>query len=312
MPNVSSISPIQAWTRLRIFFIACAFIVALGMGLRLGTTEYAYDFKWVHFLVLAELTGAIALGACFLSPNVKRRREYLVMGLILHSITIGVAVSVSKQHFRIREKYTSIATNPETRERLPTLQNALYDGTWASSATMQFLVDCRRAYPTETKEIDTYIAAWHFCHKDSERGEAALRRLGRYSELIHYFEAHGEWDKIEQVARDRKASTLGRVEACLALARRADVVADETNAVGYCLEALEYCLNDPLLAELQQVAWQSVRKRLGKTITHQQYAASLHRWAMQVTDKAVIESIVFELGKLQVLEKLPGRGDSKL
>ena len=94
-----------------------------------------------------------------------------------------------------------------------------------------------------------------------------------------------------------------------ALAQRAERESNQPGAERYYLQALEHCPSDPSVADLQKTIWQAVRDKLGKTISREQYVASLNTWAARVNDQALLKSIAFELGKLQLLDKLPGKAE---
>jgi hypothetical protein len=204
---------------------------------------------------------------------------------------------------------TSLAMNSEAHRRLPPLQDVLYDGAWASDDTLRFLERCRKQYPLETRYIDTYIAACYFWHDDAERGERTLSRLGFQPELIKHYERRGQWEKIEQITRDPQDYATAQASAWLALAQRAEKEPNQSGAEHYYLQALEHCPSEPAAADLQKTIWQTVRNKLGKTISRDQYVASLNTWAARVNDQALLKSIAFELGKLQLLDKLPGKAE---
>ncbi len=203
----------------------------------------------------------------------------------------------------------SFLTDPEAPRQLQGLSDVLSEGSWATDDMLKFLQNCRRKYSRQ--RVEPYIAVWHFWRGNLQECEARLSRLEMHRELITLYESQGRWDKLKQIAQDQQKHPSMRVCALWALGRRADRSDQNSEAASYYLQALEHCPSEAPMAGLREEVWQTVRRRLDKSISRARYAASLNTWASRTQDQALLEAIVFELGKLRLLTTLPGSTEAK-
>jgi hypothetical protein len=191
------------------------------------------------------------------------------------------------------------------RQRLPSLPETLYDGGWASPDILRDLTLARPQYPAQVKIVDRYLAAWRFWHKDVDRGEAALWRLGMQDELVEYYANHQNWAVVEQIAQAKYlpsvAETLpsSRVEALKALARRSGKSEDQHGARRYLVDAFKN--SGRLEVTEQDRLWQQISRSLGQDVSWTEYYQCLQQLSLQSTTPEALGRIFFEMRKLEQL-----------
>ena len=194
----------------------------------------------------------------------------------------------------------------QLHKRLPEAGDVLRDGKWATTNALEFLQYASGIAPGQIKALDVYMAAWYVWHGDAKQGDEILWRMGMQKELTGYYEVHGQWDKVQQIARDVETLPAARVGALWALAKRADKQQKPAEARQYRLEAL--ARSGMIEASQRQNLWEDVRVRLpgnavgaASEISWMEYYHCLQQMAAQSSDAECLAEVFFEMRKMETL-----------
>jgi hypothetical protein len=174
--------------------------------------------------------------------------------------------------------------------------------TWATPAVREQLVQSKPRQPEERAEIDLCLAWWDFHNGRLSEAEAEFRRLGDAEGLVRLAARRGDTATLRHQAENRAVPPAARALAWAELARLLDRGPDHHAAARCYLNALE---NAPVTGDTHLIgwhAWEAVRTRVGTDITLKQYAASLEVLAARVNNQQLLREIMFELGKIKMLE----------
>lgn len=214
------------------------------------------------------------------------------IGVIVVATVILGGVAVARPYllgFYFERKYWAVVAALEKREsrsvrldpafhKLPPPHALLADGKWATTGHGDFLLKLRRDYPGDAALLDYYRACWDFWNKNYRDAERVFRAQDREVELVRTVAARGERGPLEDLAHSAH-SHEARAQAWLEL--------------GQPLQALAHSGRKEI--------WDTVRARVGKDISHDEYAGALKELAMRTRSGDVAEQIALELGKLKVI-----------
>lgn len=164
--------------------------------------------------------------------------------------------------------------------KLPPQHLLLADGKWATTGNGDFLRKLRRDYPGDAALVDYYRACWDFWNKNYSSAETVFRAQGQEVELVRTVASLGERGRLRQLA-ETATSDEARAQAWWEL--------------GEPVRALAYSGRKEI--------WDTVRERVGKDISHDEYAAALKALAFRTRSGDVAEQIALELGKLKVVQR---------
>ncbi len=187
--------------------------------------------------------------------------------------------------------HSSVRLDPAFH-KLPPQHALLADGKWATTGNGDFLLKLRRDYPGDATLLDYYRACWDFWNKNYRDAERVFRAQGREVELVRTVAARGERGPLEALAQSAP-SHEARAQAWWELARQSGV------ASAVSADCLVRALSYSGRCEI----WEAVRARVGKDISHAEYAAALKELAVRTRSGETAEQVALELGKLKVVSK---------
>jgi hypothetical protein len=183
---------------------------------------------------------------------------------------------------------------------------------WATPAAQKLFVRLHEACPDATDQADYALACWSYWSSGKLDGVCeTFRRLGCGRELALAAAKAGDLVELRRLAENSVGSEAGRATAWHELAKQADRKDQRAEAAAAYLKTLENCAVAAELKPLRDEVWRTIRDRLDSDITREQYAVSLNTLASKSKDQVLLEEIVFELGKLRMLQTLPGGGARK-
>ena len=119
-------------------------------------------------------------------------------------------------------------------------------------------------------------------------------------------------ESLLTVAKDASAPSEIRAAAWTALAQRLEQGRDEAKASDAYISGLSCLTAERSLTakgyKLRDEAWDQLRFHLSSSLNPQRYRAVLLSWAERTQDQKLLQQLVFELGKMDVLARAETRG----